>query len=118
MSASHVRMQQVEFLGLGPVTYPTDLSRRTIHFTLKILDAGYRLLFHPAVGAAENRYLVPSSNKMLREKLTVRQRTVNVSAGDDLQDFQGNAYRSQSRGRWPILTSIALVDHINLRRRR
>ena len=110
-------MKQVEFLGLYPVTNSTDLSWRTIHLTVENLDAGNRLLFHPAVWTTKNRHLVPTRNQMLREKLAIRQRTVNVSAGNKLQDFQGKAHQNQVLSLPVILTSIAVGDHINLRRR-
>lgn len=47
------------------------------------------LVLNPAIFAAQNRDRMPASDQVFRQKLAVRQRTVNVSTGSDLKDVQG-----------------------------
>ena len=97
MGASHMRMQQIELLGPCPITYSADLAWRTIHLTVKNFAARYILLLHPALRTTENRYIVSARDQLLRKKLTIRQRAINVPSGNKLQDFQGKGTRYRVR---------------------
>jgi hypothetical protein len=56
---------------------------------VKEFRTGDILVLNPTILAAQNRDRVSVGDQMFRQKLTVRQRTVNVSTGGDLKDVQG-----------------------------
>lgn len=65
-----------------------NFAGRPIHFGMKNSDTGNSLMFDPAIFAAKNRDGMPAGDQMFRQKLTVRQRTVDVATGDYLKDVQ------------------------------
>ena len=77
---------------------------------MKNLDAWNILVLNPTIFAAQNRDRMSAGDQMFRQKLAVRQRTVNVSTGGDLKDVQGTLAQIQRGG--AIDSEDQCTDHL------